>query len=213
MSVGQSSIARHRDALAPPSAAHQTVGPRTKLETVGHYRVFDVQKADMLTPDGHPIPHPIYTFSCPGWCNVLAITPEAEVVLVWQYRHGTDALSLEMPGGVVDAGEAPIDGAHRELREETGYAVERLEPLMTVHPNPALQGNVHHAFVGRGARLVGATNFDESEECEVVLVPMGALEALVDEGHITHVLCVSAIEKHLRLTGPRSPAALRPAAR
>lgn len=64
----------------------------------------------MLLPDGRPCPHPIYTFECATWCNVLAITPENEAVLVWQYRHGTDALSLEMPGGVVD----------RERRRLTG---------------------------------------------------------------------------------------------
>ena len=83
---------------------------RTKVEVAGSYRVFDVLRAEMLLPDGRPCPHPIYTFECATWCNVLAITPENEAVLVWQYRHGTDALSLEMPGGVVD----------RERRRSTG---------------------------------------------------------------------------------------------
>jgi ADP-ribose pyrophosphatase len=171
---------------------------RRHVEVAGSYRVFDVLKADMLLPSGAPCPHPIYTFTCPSWCNVLAITPENEAVLVWQYRHGTDALSLEMPGGVVDAGEAPIDGARRELLEETGYAVDSIEPLSTVHPNPALQGNSHYSFLARGARKVAEPKLDASEECEVALVPVAELAPLLDEGHITHVLCVAPLERFLR---------------
>jgi ADP-ribose pyrophosphatase len=181
--------------LRPPRIKPWT---RTKVERVGHYRVFDVVKADMLLPNGEPCPHPIYTFACGTWCNVLAITPEEEVVLVWQYRHGSDAMSLEMPGGVVDAGEAPIDGARRELLEETGYALDKIEPLITVAPNPALQGNAHHSFVAWGARRVSAPKFDDTEECEVALVPVADLAALIDEGHVTHALCVCAIERFLR---------------
>jgi ADP-ribose pyrophosphatase len=181
--------------LRPPSVRPWR---RTKVETVGSYRVFDVVKAEMVLPNGRPCPHPIYTLDCRNWCNVLAITPQNDAVLVWQYRHGNDALSLEMPGGVVDRGEAPIDGARRELREETGYVVDEIEPLSTVHPNPALQANVHHSFVGWGARRVGAPMPDETEECEVALVPVRELAALIDEGHVTHALCVTAIERFLR---------------
>jgi ADP-ribose pyrophosphatase len=165
---------------------------------MGHFRVFDVLKSDMTMADGRPCPHPIYTLSCATSCNVLAITPENEAVFVWQYRHGTDALSLEMPGGVVDKGETPIEGARRELREETGYAVEKLEPLFAVHTNPALQGNLHHTFVGWGARRVGEPELDESEECEVALIPVGDLEWLLDSGQVTHSLCVSGVERFLR---------------
>jgi ADP-ribose pyrophosphatase YjhB (NUDIX family) len=172
---------------------------RSHVETAGHFRIFDVLKADMVLPNGEPCPHPIYTFSCATWCNVLAFTPANEAVFVWQYRHGTDTIALEMPGGVVDLWEAPMEGARRELREETGYAIEQLETLMVVHPNPAIQGNTHHTFLGWGAQLAGAPKFDPGEECEVALIPIGDLEALVDEGHVTHVLCVSAIERFLRM--------------
>jgi 8-oxo-dGTP pyrophosphatase MutT (NUDIX family) len=183
--------------MRPPSPR---IRPWTRASTsvVGRYRVFDVRSSSMLRPDGRPAPHPIFTFDCPEWANVLAITDDDQAVFVWQYRHGTDALSLEIPGGVVDANERPLEAAARELREETGYEARSLEPLAVVHPNPALQGNRHHTFLARGARLAHPTEFDEAEECEVVLVPVGDLAALVDEGHVTHALVVVAIERFLR---------------
>src|SRR5207302_1449517 len=159
---------------------------RTEVTTVGRFRVFDVERARMIDPDGRPSPRDIFTFTCPAWCTIVPVTDDGEVVLVWQYRHGTDALSLEVPGGVVDPGEAPRATARRELREETGYDAAAFEPLVVVHPNPALQGNECHAFVARGAHRVGPPSFDEGEECEVVRVPVADLPELLDSGRVTH---------------------------
>jgi 8-oxo-dGTP pyrophosphatase MutT (NUDIX family) len=181
--------------LRPPRIKPWT---RKSIETVGSFRVFDVQRSEVIAPDGRPVPHPIYTFACPTWCNVLAITEADEAVLIWQYRHGTDAMSLEMPGGVAEPNEAPVETARRELREESGYDATSFEPLATVHPNPSLQGNVLHTFLARGARLAGATHFDAAEECEVALVPVSELARLVDEGRITHSHCVVGIDRYLR---------------
>jgi 8-oxo-dGTP pyrophosphatase MutT (NUDIX family) len=181
--------------LRPPRIKPWT---RKSIETVGSFRVFDVQRSEMIAPDGRPVPHPIYTFDCPTWCNVLAITEADEAVLVWQYRHGTDAMSLELPGGVAEPNEPPTEAARRELREETGYDAASFEPLATVHANPALQGNVLHTFLARGARLAGATHFDPTEECEVALVPVSELARLVDEGRITHSHGVVGIDRYLR---------------
>jgi 8-oxo-dGTP pyrophosphatase MutT (NUDIX family) len=181
--------------LRPPRVRKWT---RARVDTFGRYGVFDVERAAMVDPDGNPSARDIFTFRCNPWCNVVAITDADEVVMIWQYRHGTDALSLEIPGGVVDPGESPIDAARRELREETGYGAPTFEPLITVHPNPALQGNEHHSFLARGARLEGATAFDDNEECEVALVPARDIAALLDEGHVTHALVVVALERYLR---------------
>jgi ADP-ribose pyrophosphatase len=181
--------------LPPPRIRPWTLA---KSEDAGHYRIFDVLRGEMILPNGNPCAHTIYTLRCGNWCNVLAITPAGEAVMVWQYRHGTDALSLETPGGVVDAGESPIDGARRELLEETGYAVGRIEPLLTAFPNPAMQGNVFHAFVAWDARRVSDPKLDDAEECEVVLVPVSELAGLIDDGHVSHALCVNVLERFLR---------------
>jgi ADP-ribose pyrophosphatase len=170
---------------------------RTQTMSVADYRVFSVEKHAMK--DGLGVARrDFYTFACAEWCNVIALTEADELVLVWQYRVGTDAMSLEAPGGVIDPGESPRDAAARELREETGYVAQSIEPLLVVQANPALQNNSCHSFLARGARRVGLTAFDENEECEVALVPARHAAALIDEGHVTHALVVSALETFLR---------------
>jgi len=156
--------------------------------------VFQVQRV-AYTP---ALAHDIFVLAASDWCNVLAETAEGELVLVWQYRFGSDALSLEVPGGVVDPGEAPVDAARRELREETGYEAEAFELVSVVEPNPALQGNRCYTFLARGARATGQTAFDDVEDLETVLVPRTELGRLVDDGVITHALVVVALEAYLR---------------
>src|SRR5438132_1011204 len=83
----------------------------------------------------------------PDWVNMLAITPLWEVALVRQFRHGLDDIVLEIPSGIVDAGETELEAARRELEEETGYVAESWQYLGFVHPNPAYQANRCHTFL------------------------------------------------------------------
>src|SRR5215472_13492751 len=136
----------------------------------------------------------VHTFECPDWCNVVALTDADELVLVWQYRFGTDALSLEVPGGVLDPGETPEAGARRELLEETGYAADSLELLVVVEPNPALQNNRCYTYLAHGAKKSGAQRFDELEELEVALVPVARTAELLDRGVVRHALVHCALE-------------------
>ena len=166
---------------------------RASTRRVGEYRVFAVDQHAMLDPGGNAA-RDVFTFSCPDWCNVVAVTDDGELILIWQYRHGVDALSLEIPGGVIDEGESAEAAARRELREETGYEARSWEPLLFTHPNPALQGNRCFAFLATGAHLAGKAAFDENEECEVVRMPATSAATLVAEGHVTHALVVSALQ-------------------
>lgn len=145
----------------------------------------------------------------PDWINVVALTPDRELVLVRQFRFGVERETLEIPGGMCDPGEAPIDAARRELREETGYAGERWHELGSVEPNPALQDNRCHTFLAEGATPAHAPAPDPHESIEVVLKPWAEVAEHVRRGEITHALVVAALYRYGLWSDPPEPISTR----
>jgi ADP-ribose pyrophosphatase YjhB (NUDIX family) len=170
---------------------------RLSFTPVASYRILEVCRVELQDGSGRARGD-AFTIRCPDWCNVVAITPDDRIVLVWQYRFGTDVLSLEIPGGVVDENETPAQAAGRELTEETGYEAGSLVPLLEVEPNPALQNNRCFTFLASDVRPTQATSFDPQEELETVLVPASRLGDLLDGGQIRHSLVQGALEAYWR---------------
>ncbi len=147
---------------------------------------------------------PCYVMECADWVNVVALTDDDQIVLVRQYRFGRETFTLEIPGGVVEEGEEPATAAARELREETGYACETIEPLGWHEPNPAIQSNRVHSFVATGCHRVGDLQPDEGEDLEVVKIPVSALDEALRSGEIRHSLALAALNLYaLRLRAAR----------
>ncbi len=115
------------------------------------------------------------------------------MVLVRQYRFGTERFSLEIPGGMADGAENPVEAGVRELREETGYAGSRAREIGAVHPNPAIQSNVCHLILVEGVRLEAELSWDGHEELETVLMDVDDVLALARGGGITHALVLDAL--------------------
>jgi 8-oxo-dGTP pyrophosphatase MutT (NUDIX family) len=183
--------------VAPPKLAPWR---QLRSETVASYRVIDIVKVALEDGAGKPRGDG-FTIRCADWCNVVALTPDERVVFVWQYRFGTDSLSLEIPGGMIDPGESPEQAAVRELREETGYEADSIELLLSTEPNPAVQNNRCFTFLARGARKTRATGFDAQEELETTLVPAARVGELLDSGEVTHGIVQGALETFWRKHG------------
>lgn len=137
--------------------------------------------------------YPRVTLDCPDWVNVIAVTPDDQVVLIRQFRFGTWQQTLEIPGGMLDPNEDPAVAAARELEEETGYRPAKIVSLGSTEPNPAIQNNRLHHFLATGCVKVHEGEPDESEEIELELVPRAKLDALVLSGQISHSLVITAL--------------------
>jgi 8-oxo-dGTP pyrophosphatase MutT (NUDIX family) len=129
----------------------------------------------------------------PDWAAVLCVTEDRRIVLVRQYRHGLGGVSWELPAGALEAGEAPLAGARRELLEETGYASDSWQPLLTASIDPARQVSRAHFFAALGCGRVAQPSLDANEEIETVLLGRDELLALIDRGELQHGIHLAAV--------------------
>ncbi len=165
-----------------------TVLASEKLQDCRIFEVYQTTARSPRTGDSHSF----FRIEADEWVNVVALTPEHEFVMVRQYRHGSDDVTLEIPGGIVDPGEEPGVAAARELLEETGYRGDDPVQLGSVNPNPAIFGNGCHTFLIREAVQVAEIRNDgQTEHTTVELLPRHELHDRLLAGEIGHALVMA----------------------
>lgn len=168
------------------------VWQREHIALLQKTRILDLCEATDVSPYTGKAHH-FVSIDCAAWVNMVPITEENEVVMIRQYRHGSQDVTLEIPGGMLDAGEEPAQAAMRECQEETGYVANAVNCLGVLNPNPALFNNSLHTFVGRVAEGPRIDHASETEKTEVELIPMERLRPLLLDGTIDHALVCTTL--------------------
>ena len=150
-----------------------------------------------LDSETDPVEGDFYILQAPAWINVIPITPDNKVVLVEQFRHGIQQPTLEVPGGLVDPGEEPLEAAKREMLEETGYKSKQWSSLGKVSSNPSMMDNYTHMYLAENCSHVGAQNPDEHERIAVRTVPVDEFLQMAANGTIHHAIVLAAIARYL----------------
>jgi ADP-ribose pyrophosphatase len=134
-------------------------------------------------PDGTVIAD-YYVRESAGFVVIFAVTNDERIVLVRQYRYGSDGIHLELPAGTLDAGEDPLDCAKRELLEETGYAGTHWESVGEYFAEPVRSNSKAYMFLTRGVRRIQAPQLDPTEVIDVEEATFDELRVMLKDGRI-----------------------------
>ncbi|MDR2812549.1 MAG: NUDIX hydrolase [Puniceicoccales bacterium] len=144
----------------------------------------------------HPIDHRsgnFYVMDMADWVQVIALTPENKLILVQQFRFGTETFSLETPGGLIEKSEDPVIAGLRELREETGYSSENAHLLTSIYPNPAMQNNRLHIVVAQNCQKIGPQQLDPNEEITCCTASLPECLNQIKSGVINHAIAIATL--------------------
>jgi len=161
---------------------------------------------EVARPDGSPGIYGVVHFAAAA-VGVVVLDAKDRILLVGQHRYTLDDYSWEIPEGGVPAGESPLDGAVRELREETGVEADHWRELVRFHLSNSITDEAGVLFAARALRH-GEAAPDPTEDLTIRWVTFDEALAMVDDGRITDAMSIMAIQRVglERATGTLPPA-------
>ncbi|MGY3210981.1 NUDIX hydrolase [Mucilaginibacter sp. HD30] len=156
----------------------------------GPWATLRADKCEM--PDGRIVDE-YFVLEYPNWVNAVAVTQEGKILMVTQYRHAANIVSLEIPGGVIDGDERPEEAMRRELLEETGYQFDNVESLCTIYANPSTANNKTFCYLATGGVKVQEQALDEHEELVIEEYTIDEVKQLLADNKIVQALHCTAL--------------------
>jgi 8-oxo-dGTP pyrophosphatase MutT (NUDIX family) len=166
----------------------------------------EVVHDEVTRPDGQPGVYGVVRFKTRA-VGVVPIGDDGRVLLVGQHRYTIDQYSWEIPEGGVPFDEDPLEGARRELAEETGYRAAEWRELFSVHTSNSVTDEWGVVFLATGLTL-GPANPEGTERIELRWVTVDEAVAMIDGGEITDSISQAGLLRVAleRATGTSGPA-------
>jgi len=171
------------------SRSWRTIARRVLLERPPW---FTVGEEDVALPDGTTI-EGFNWIAMREFAIVVPIVANGDTILIRSYKHGVRAVSLSCPAGYLEPGEAGIEGAKRELREETGHEAAEWIPLGRFVVDGNYGSGAMHAFIAKGAHKVGQPDSGDHEEQELVRMPLSDAIATLRAGDVAQLSTAAAL--------------------
>ena len=148
--------------------------------------VFRVLRDHLIEPGGKEGVRDIIRHN--GSAVILAVDKSKSkkdpwIVVERQYRHAANQFLWELPAGKLEAGEDALEGAKRELEEETGYRAKKWKPLVKYYASPGILGEAMLVFLAEGL-IAGRAHPEDDEEIEIRLVRLSEVLKMIDKGAI-----------------------------
>lgn len=136
--------------------------------------------------------------NCDGIVGIVPFTENSEVILIRQFRPPINGNVIELPAGLCDYGESLKDAAERELLEETGYSAGRMDFLIKGPMSSGASSEMLNVYVATGLTFVGIGKRDETENIEVLKIPLDKLNyrllELLEDGNFIDLKILGLVE-------------------
>jgi ADP-ribose pyrophosphatase len=164
-------------------------------------RVFQVVRDRLIEPGGTEVTREIVRHN--GSAVILAVDNAKSkrdpwIVIERQYRHAAQRFLWELPAGKLEPGEDAVEGAKRELEEETGYRAKTWKPLVEYFASPGFVGEAMKVFLAEGL-VAGNAHPEDDEQIELRLVKLSELLKLIEKGAIQDGKTLTSILLYARL--------------